>query len=482
MNKKIRLSRKTQKIILGICLTAMILLGVGLFAYIQVSDTNTLGRRISVDGLEVSRLNAEEASKKILDTFLNREVVFQEDGEEVFRTTFQELGYSLDENALRSDLDDLQARREASRRLFAVEENFEIGIADKTIRNEEQEKTVLISGNFGQKERTASTDAYIQYDENSQQFILVNEVQGNQIDEARLFSYVNETLNSVIQQDPLGGLVDITLGAEAYQQPVAADSQELQTKLAGLNQQLANYRNASVTYTFGETTEVLGKDVISSWIRVEGESISIDQAAAEDYVENLAADYNTIYVPRTFRTTYGSDITVESNEYGFRIDQSAELAQLLADLGSGEPVTREPVYSISGMKRNGRDDLAGSYIEVSLDDQHLWLYKDGALITETDIVSGAPVEGRETYRGAWPIAYKASPFNLTSDEYGYDVKVTYWMPFVYGQGLHDASWQSSFGGSRYRSGAGSHGCINLPTDQAALIYETIDGGYPIIIY
>lgn len=54
-------------------------------------------------------------------------------------------------------------------------------------------------------------------------------------------------------------------------------------------------------------------------------------------------------------------------------------------------------------------------------------------MTETDIVSGKPVKGRETYRGAWPIAYKASPFNLTSNEYGYDVKVNYWMPFVYGQ-------------------------------------------------
>ncbi len=92
-----------------------------------------------------------------------------------------------------------------------------------------------------------------------------------------------------------------------------------------------------------------------------------------------------------------------------------------------------------------------------------------------------PVKGRETYRGAWPIAYKASPFNLTSNEYGYDVKVNYWMPFVYGQGLHDASWQSSFGGNRYKTN-GSHGCINLPKDQAALIYNTIDAGYPIIIY
>ena len=121
--------------------------------------------------------------------------------------------------------------------------------------------------------------------------------------------------------------------------------------------------------------------------------------------------------------------------------------------------------------------LAGSYIEVSLDAQHLWLYKDGTLVTETDIVSGAPTPQRETMRGAWPIAYKASPYTLTSDQYGYNTKVTYWMPFVYGQGLHDATWQSSFGGNRYKSGAGSHGCINLPKDQAALIYNTIDGGY-----
>ena len=39
----------------------------------------------------------------------------------------------------------------------------------------------------------------------------------------------------------------------------------------------------------------------------------------------------------------------------------------------------------------------------------------------------------------------------------------------------------SFGGNRYKTN-GSHGCINLPKDQAALIYNTIDAGYPIIIY
>ena len=232
----------------------------------------------------------------------------------------------------------------------------------------------------------------------------------------------------------------------------------------------------------GSTTEVIDAGTIETWLQITDDSLNIDQEAVKSYVQNLAAKYNTIYVPRTFHTSYGNDVTVSDNEYGFQIDQDGEVQQLLTDLASGTAVTRDPVYSISGMQRNGADDLNGSYIEVSLDNQHLWLYKDGVLVTETDIVSGAPKAGRETYRGAWPIAYKASPYNLSSQEYGYNVKVNYWMPFVYGQGLHDASWQSSFGGNRYKSGAGSHGCINLPTDQAALIYNTIDGGYPIIIY
>ena len=111
----------------------------------------------------------------------------------------------------------------------------------------------------------------------------------------------------------------------------------------------------------------------------------------------------------------------------------------------------------------------------------MWLYKDGALVTETDIISGLPTPERATYTGAYPIAYKASPFTLSSEEYGYETTVQYWMPFVYGQGLHDASWQSSFGGDAYKT-RGSHGCVNLPPDEASIIYNTIEGGYPIILY
>ena len=99
------------------------------------------------------------------------------------------------------------------------------------------------------------------------------------------------------------------------------------------------------------------------------------------------------------------------------------------------------------------------------------------------IQSGATTSIRkiQTYRVSWPIAYKARPFTLSSDIYGYEVEVEYWMPFVYGQGLHDADWQDAFGGELYKT-KGSHGCINLPKEQAKIIYDTIEAGYPIIIY
>ncbi|NCC42874.1 MAG: murein L,D-transpeptidase, partial [Clostridia bacterium] len=201
-----------------------------------------------------------------------------------------------------------------------------------------------------------------------------------------------------------------------------------------------------------------------------------------DYIQTMANKYDTIYIKRTFTATDGTEITLDSNDYGYRVDKDGEYTQLLADLESGAPVEREPVYSIKGYARNGREDLTGTYVEVNLTKQHLWFYKNGNLVVETDFVSGLPTEERETTTGAFPVAYKASPYNLKGGgASGWDVNVEYWMPFYDGQGLHDASWRSSFGGNIYQTD-GSHGCINLPSDAAKKIYESMEAGIPVLLY
>ena len=152
---------------------------------------------------------------------------------------------------------------------------------------------------------------------------------------------------------------------------------------------------------------------------------------------------------------------------------------MLEDIKSGKSVEREPVYSQTA-NSHGENDYGNSYVEINLTSQHLFVYKNGSLVVDSDFVSGNLSKGHGSPTGAFSVTYTTTDAVLRGEDYATPVK--YWMPFVYGQGLHDASWQSSFGGNRYKSGAGSHGCINLPTDQAALIYNTIDGGYPIIIY
>lgn len=480
MEEKKAFNKKKLKVVLTLCIVASVIAGIGLLVYIHHVDTTTLGRKISVYGLDVSKLTVEEAQQKISETFQNKTVTLNEDGEDIYSTSLAQMGYSLDQDVLKSALETLQQQRSQKFQLLALQKDYQIDY--QIFKDEAQEQTALAVENFNNKERTDSTDAHIRYSKKKQKYVLVEQVVGNQIDENRLLSFVDDTLDEKFKTELFVSEAKIVLSEDVYCQPDIEASGEMKQQVKKLNSQLKKYRSTTVTYVFGSETQVLDSETISSWLKIKNSGMSIDQDAAANYISEMANKYNTIYVPRTFHTSLGTDITVSDNEYGYRIDQDGELAQLLEDMKSGEDISREPVYSSSGMQRNGTDDLAGSYIEVSLDAQHLWLYKDGALITETDIVSGAPTAKRETYRGAWPIAYKASPFTLSSEEYGYATTVKYWMPFVYGQGLHDASWQSSFGGNRYKTGHGSHGCINLPEDQAALIYNTIDGGYPIIIY
>ena len=57
------------------------------------------------------------------------------------------------------------------------------------------------------------------------------------------------------------------------------------------------------------------------------------------------------------------------------------------------------------------------------------------------------------------------------------------MPFVENYiGFHDATWQSAFGGTRYKDGYGSHGCVNLSLSKAGALYDVIQIGDPVIVH
>lgn len=326
--------------------------------------------------------------------------------------------------------------------------------------------------------RTVCSDATLEYD--GTVYYIEEEVYGTEFDDADLQVLVKDYVDNLLAED--GPQEDFTIAVPEsfyYLPAVTQDDFELNTLVDIYN----SYCQTVITLTFGEEEIVLDWSTLQDWIIIDGELSSIDEQQVEDFVYNLAATYNTLYLPRTFTTSNGKKIEYESSDYGYQIDQSGEKEQLLADIASNTEVTREPVYSTKGRTRNGVDDICGTYVEVDLTGQHIWYYKDGELIVESDCVTGKPTEERETATGVFMIPYKQTNVTLSggTGSSAWETDVTYWMPFHDGQGLHDATWRSSFGGTIYKTN-GSHGCVNLPYDVAETIYNEMEERTPIFLY
>ncbi len=263
---------------------------------------------------------------------------------------------------------------------------------------------------------------------------------------------------------------------DVYAKPrVTSESMELQAKLEKWNR----YVHTTVTYRFGSRSEVLDGDTIHTWLSDDGQGgVLLDEEKVAEYVAGLAKTYNTAYKPKELKTSYGKTVTITGGNYGWRINQSAEAAALTQILRSGESQEREPVYSQTAASHDG-NDYGDTYVEINLTAQHLYYYRNGEMVVQSDFVSGNASRGWSTPAGAYPLTYKQR--NATLKGEGYATPVSYWMPFNGGIGMHDAGWRGSFGGSIYKTN-GSHGCINLPPSVAKTIYETIASGMPVLCY
>jgi hypothetical protein len=160
------------------------------------------------------------------------------------------------------------------------------------------------------------------------------------------------------------------------------------------------------------------------------------------------------------------------------MDRTTEANELLEAIKRGDQTERTPVY-FGTAATYGEKDWGDNYVEIDLTNQHLWVYQNGSVVVDSDFVSGCVNKGRTTPVGTYGITYKERDATLVGENYSSAVK--YWMPFNGNVGMHDASWRSSFGGWIYIID-GSHGCINLPTEKAAEIFDVVEKGEAIFVY
>lgn len=324
-------------------------------------------------------------------------------------------------------------------------------------------------------EQTEPVSAYPKFDGNS--FVVEPEVYGTAVD----MDVLSEKITMAVTEfEPSLDLLE----EECYKLPkYTSDSPEVQAACDTMNE----YCKASVTYTMTENV-VVDKTLISTWLSYDDNmQVTFNEDAVREWMREFGSTYDTVGTTRTITTPTGKTAEVSGGTYGWSIDEDTETQNLINSIKNGEVVTREPAYAQTAASHSAQD-WGTTYLEVDLSTQHMWYIVNGSVALETDVVTGLPTADRQTPAGVYYILYTERNATLkgeTDPKTGkpiYETPVAYWMPFTWqGHGFHDATWQPGFGGNLYQT-LGSHGCVNMPLDQAGNLFNMLSAGTPVVIH
>jgi len=114
----------------------------------------------------------------------------------------------------------------------------------------------------------------------------------------------------------------------------------------------------------------------------------------------------------------------------------------------------------------------GKVILVILSEQRVYAYENGVL--QRNVVVSTGTAATPTVIGEYQIYIKYRAQLMTGPGY-YLPNVPYVMYFYQGYGLHGTYWHSNFGQPM------SHGCVNLPTPEAAWFYDWAPLGTRVVV-
>ena len=455
---------KTTKTILGVLIGCAALLviayGIGVFYYSGHFLSGT-----EINGVDCSGKTVAQAEKSIESQIASYQLVLKEreDKSETISASQINMQYISD-----GGVQELKDQQNPFLWFLSFVRHQNYTMSANISYDEEALSTAVGSLECFKDENVVQpTDAHLEVQDG--QYVIVEETQGNALDKDKVTEAVKKAID--------GGetLLDLDQ-AGCYIEPSVLSTDE---NLAKQRDEGNKLLTVTVTIDFSDRQEVINGDVMKDWLTTDEEgNVDLDQAKVREYVQQLQYKYDTFGSSREFKTSSGQTITVSGGDYGWLIAPNDTTAKIIEAIKSGQSQTIEPEYTYTGYCRD-TNDIGNTYVEISLDQQHMWFYKDGQLIVSTDVVTGCHNKGWDTHTGVYAIMYKERDATLVGE--GYNSAVSYWMPFYANVGIHDASWRSSFGGSIYINN-GSHGCVNTPTENAATIYNNIEKGVPVVVY
>lgn len=468
------------KIGIGALIALLLVLG-GIFFVFTRYYSDVFFKGTYINGMNVSGMTVEEVEQKIAESVdsYTLTVKFRGDGKEEIADGEIDYRYEPD-----GEVENLKKKQNALNWLVGYLHKTTSKVNVKMTYSDEKLAGIVNAMPEMQDENMeAPEDAFMDFQD--AKFLIVPEKQGTQItDKNRVLPAIEEAVKAAEKEIDLEKTIP-----DLYAKPQKfSDDKAMNEEVKQLNELVS----ASVTYDLpGDGKKTLDGTTLKDWLKKgEDGKYSLDEELwtqhLTDYVAELAASVDTYDRDREFEATGIGKITVHNTTYGYLINQPEEIEQLRQDIKNGEPVERKPVYS-NWQTSDENNGFGTTYVEIDCTRQHLWLYEDGKVTVETDIVSGAMSGDTITPTGVYMFVTKESPSLLVgrdaNNKVMYRQPVKYFMPFIgMGIGIHDATWQAAFGGTRYRDGFGSHGCINVPLDKAEQLYNKINFEMPVIVY
>lgn len=463
-----------NKILIGVgaitAVAAIIVGGYFLYQYQQFGK-NLFLERSTLNGVDVSCMSVDAAYDVVYEDSKNRKVTLTADGAELAKlelSNFCEI--TVDKEAIQQGMEEITF----GDFLRGKSRHYE---AECDVKMDREQAADYIREVLSTVPQVKAENAKIKKTEDG--FVLQQERQGTVISRKKLIDKIEKEIEKIVRNE----IVSIDV-AEFYKKPkVTAEDLEQDYE------KLGEYMDWSITYQDSDVT-IDGADLFP-YIEYKNKKkkIEIDDSFLRNKVSRLSQKLNTAGKTRKFKVTSyekaakkahsGKEIEVSGGTYGWIVNTEAEYQKLVELLGKCKSrENREPIWLLQP-RGDRQDDIGDTYIEISIDRQHLWYYVDGKLEMETDVVTG--MKGRhDTPTGTYYITERINGKYLVGDTYR--TWVNKWMRLTnMGIGLHDATWKSRFGSNIYTY-SGSHGCINLPYSFACDLFDAVFVGLPVVIY
>ena len=332
---------------------------------------------------------------------------------------------------------------------------------------------------------TPPTNAGIQYDASAGKYVETKDSLGTQVNRDAAVATIRNGVKALHEQ--------ITLGDNELAQPtLRAGDAALKAGMERANEIITKSIPLRIA---GTDAMVIDGKLLSQWLSVneKGEvAVKMDEVSAWTQGE-LSSKFDTLGTKRTYTRPDGKVIEVEGGDleysYGWNVDGETLAQAIVNNIQSNnfQPID-VPMLQEAAKWNPGGQEWPNRYVDVDITEQTVRMYDENSnLIVETLCVSGDPARDGGTHRGVFYIYNKASPMDLVgADENGdgqpdYIVPVTFWMPFDGGEGLHDVSTRSAWGGDVYTY-SGSHGCVNLPYSAAGELWDNTEVGTVVVVH